>query len=464
VLKQVLKTISRYNMLASASPRGEPLRVAVAVSGGPDSMCLLHVLRELAPQFSLALSIAHFNHKLRGAASDADERFVADAAARLGLPFHSGGANVASVNDNLEQAGRKARRRFFAELQRSGTADLIALGHTRDDQAETVLFRLLRGTGTAGLTGILPVTSDGWIRPLIEVTRVEVREYLASHAIQWREDATNLDFRFARNRIRHLLIPQLARDWNPQISGTLANLADVAIEEERWWKAVIDRCAERDFVHVGGEEAAVEVEIPRIASVPRAVARRLIRRAIAEVRGDLRRIEFSHIESVLELAEGTKGEGRRSLPGLEVIRSFDWVRFVKKGLRQVPEEQELRIPGENQLPGSETRIRLEVAQKNGPSPCGTLKAAELDWGQLPAPLVLRGWRAGDRYRPLGEGRERTVAEMLQKARVPSWRRPFWPIVTGAGKIVWAKQFGPAAQFAAVEGSGQVLRLWEVARD
>ncbi len=156
VLDRIRKTITRYNML----PEGA--RVAVAVSGGADSVCLLHALAELAPEYGIQLSVAHFNHKLRGAESDEDERVVADLAAGMELPFHSSAADVASVKDNLEQAARRARRAFFADLISGGVADRVALGHTRDDQAETVIFRLLRGSGLAGLAGIYPATADGF--------------------------------------------------------------------------------------------------------------------------------------------------------------------------------------------------------------------------------------------------------------------------------------------------------------
>src|SRR6266849_5944710 len=210
VFERVLKTISRYNMLPAGA------RVAVAVSGGADSVCLLHILREAAPRFGLTLSVAHFNHKLRGAASDEDECFVARMAAGAGLAFHRADADLSEGRENLEQAGRRARQSFFQKLIRDGCADRVALGHTRDDQAETVLFRLMRGSGLAGLAGIYPVTTEGLIRPLIGVTRAEIEGYLQARTIPWRDDATNRDPRFARNRIRRDLLPQLRREWNPR--------------------------------------------------------------------------------------------------------------------------------------------------------------------------------------------------------------------------------------------------------
>src|SRR5579864_954304 len=218
-------------------------RVGVAVSGGADSVCLLHVLVELGPRWNLRLSVLHLNHQLRGEESREDARFVAELAARLGLPFYLGEADVGRIarksGDNLEQAARNERSRFFLDYLRSGAADRIALGHTRSDQAETVLFRFLRGSGSAGLAGIRPVTTDGFVRPLLNVDRANIEQYLRERNITWREDSTNLSLDFARNRIRRELLPMLEREWNPAIAETLAHTAEWAREEEAYWEAEI---------------------------------------------------------------------------------------------------------------------------------------------------------------------------------------------------------------------------------
>ena len=451
VIERVLETITRYNMLPRAS------HVTVAVSGGPDSVCLLEVLREMAPRFGLKLSVAHFNHRLRGAASDEDEQFVAKLAARSGLRCYCASANVARSKDNLEQAARRARRAFFAELIRKGYTDRIALGHTRDDQAETVLFRLLRGSGLAGLAGIYPMTADGYVRPFLGITRAEVEEFLRARGLEWREDATNRDLRFARNRIRHSLLPQMEREWNPRITDALAQLADLAHEEERWWRAEIDRLA-ADLLE--DKTGGIEVRADALAGLPRAVARRLVRHAMAEVKGDLRRIEYPHVEQVLELAGRAGGEGRLRLPDLSVTRSFEWLRIAPGRPAEAFPRVSLVVPGTYAAPGGGPELRFEVAGKTRAEPCATLKA-ELCLRLIPTPLELRGWRPGDRYRPAGQSRDQKLSEMFQRARVPSWQRPVWPIVTGGGKILWARGFGAAAEFTAHKKRGSVLQVWEV---
>jgi len=450
VLERVRKTITRYNMLPH---RG---RVAVAVSGGPDSVCLLHVLLELAPSLEVSLAVAHLNHQLRGAESDADESFVAQLAFNLGLPFYRASVDLTAGNDNLEQAGRRARRAFFAQL----AADRVALGHTRDDQAETVLFRLLRGSGLRGLAGIHPVTASGYVRPLIEVTRAEVVAFLRARNLPWREDSSNLDPRFARNRIRASLLPQLAREWNPRIAESLAHLAQLAQDEESWWRTHLDQIAPSILVARAG---GVELPASALAQLPPAVGRRLIRCAIAQVKGDLRRFEYAHVEGVLELAVQTEGDGRLRLPGLDVRRSFDWIRLAPPAQRPELAATRLAIPGVFPL-SCGACLHLAIAPHSSASPVAkkdaTLKAAELSLRRLPPVLELRGWKPGDHYRPNGQARDQKIKEMFQMERVPSWLRSSWPIVSSGDTILWSRTFGAAAEFAAIREPGPVLRVWE----
>jgi len=301
------------------------------------------------------------------------------------------------------------------------------------------------------------VTEGGYIRPLIDVTRADVFEFLRGRGVEWREDSSNLDPRFARNRIRGSLLPQLAREWNPRIGESLAQLASLAHDEESWWRGYIDHLAAGILVPRAG---GIEVLASALAALPLAVGRRLIRRAIARVKGDLRCVEFDHIERVLELAARATGDGRLRLPGLDVRRSFDWIRVAAAAPSADLSPIRLAIPGIFAV-SPETCLRLEIAPRSFASKKGaTLKAAELSLRRLPAVLELRGWKPGDHYRPEGQTRDQKIKEMFQLRRVPSWLRPSWPIVSSGETILWARTFGAAAEFAASREAGPVLRVWE----
>lgn len=442
-------------------------RIGVAVSGGADSVCLLHVLSELAAGWDLRLTVLHFNHRLRGDDSEADAQFVAELAGRLGLPLRVGSAEVRRLaqrsRDNLEQAARKARREFLLRQLAGGELDRVALGHTRSDQAETLLLRLLRGSGTTGLAAMRPVTPEGFVRPLIEVGRADVERYLEQHGLSWRLDVSNLDLRLARNRIRHELLPRLVREWNPALEQVLAQTAALAREEEDYWAAEIERLCDP---HLERENGAVVVRASSLTGLPPAAARRLVRRAIQSVKGHLRGVTFRHIEGVLELAASRRGSGGLQLPGLRVIRSLDRLRLETPSAAGAPAYQiEVGIPGRYHIPGEDFQVCLEISQGGVWDPSVSENrlaegAGLLDWGKVAGELVLRNWRPADRYRPVGHAGSVKLKDLFQRAGIPLWERAKWPIMTRGREIVWARRFGPAAEFAPASAGGPVLVVFE----
>jgi tRNA(Ile)-lysidine synthase len=460
LLQRIAQTIAHHRMFEPAQ------KVGVAVSGGADSVCLLYALLELAPQWDLRLSVLHLDHGLRGEASRQDAEFVRRLADKLGLPLSLRELPVAQSSDNLEQAAREARLGFFRETMASGAAERVATGHTRSDQAETVLFRFLRGSGTAGLAGIRPVTSEGIVRPLIEVERSEVLQFLLERGIAWREDSTNSSLQFARNRIRHELLPQIAREWNPAISETLANTADWALAEEAWWEAEIDRVASQHFT-AAGDAGAIVLRADLLAALPLAVARRLVRRAMELAKGDLRAIDFGHIASVMDLARSTEGHGRLQAPGLDIFRSFEWLRFGQPGAGGLADRNyrlTLAVPGTVRVPGTNLAISLELIDKSGPSVSSDWvynnQVGCLDWQRLSGSLELRNWRPGDQYQPAGHSGREKIKTLFQQARIPLWERRHWPVVTDGSSIVWARRFGPAAELVAEQDARVILKIRE----
>ena len=457
MLHRVAATIARHAMFSSGH------KVGVAVSGGADSVCLLFALRELAPALGIALSVLHLDHGLRGEESAADAEFVRALAAQLGLQAAIERVDLRDPG-NLEQAARRARLAFFRRQTSAGCVDRVALGHTRSDQAETVLFRFLRGAATAGLAGIRPVTASGIVRPLIEVDRSEVEAFLTARGIRWRDDSTNRSPAFARNRIRHGLLPQLARDWNPAIHRTLAHTADWALAEEAWWESEMDRLGasllrpERD--------GAVLVRADQLAALPLAVARRLVRRAMECAKGNLRGIDFEHVSAALDLAAGARGRGKVQVRGLDIVRSFDWLRFSTSGA-PAPYTLPAPVPGLVEIPGSGNVISLELIDRQE-TPGGfpyvyNREMGCVDWPRVSGPLELRNWRPGDRYQPIGHTGEEKIKNLFQKARVPLWERSGWPVLTDGSGIVWTRRFGPAAGLSPAGGGGRTLLIGEIVK-
>lgn len=462
MIERVAGDLFRYNM-APCDGRTET-RVGVAVSGGADSVCLLECLRELSQRLDMRLTVLHVNHGMRGGDARRDAEFVEALAKRYGLPFLLEETDVPALaardGENLEQAARNARYAFFRRLLAEGTLDRVATGHTRDDQAETVLHRILRGTGLTGLAGILPVTGDGIVRPLLNVSRGEIEEWLKERGIAWREDATNGDAAFTRNRLRHSTLPSLRSAFNPQLDAALVSLAELAREEEEYWATTVRPPEVRGH--------CVYIKTAELLDSPAAMARRRLRAAMGAVKGDLRQIEFGHVERVLEMAREREGSGRTQLPGLDVYRSFDWLRFAPAGHdhgRRRNFEFAVSVPSETLLPGG-GRIELAFAASNDSQGCDTVKM-DLDESKLIGllresgePFTLRNWRPGDRYQPFGNPREEKLKTLFQRDRVPLWERSSWPVLETKGAILWSHRFGAAAGYAAPSGSLKVIQVRE----
>ena len=448
--------------------------VGVCVSGGADSVAMLHVLRELRDKLGIILSVVHFNHRLRGQASDCDEKFVARLAAKYGLPFHVARENVAAKalreKANLEDVARRARYAFFEQLVAAGKLTHIAVGHTADDQAETVLAHILRGTGLAGLGGIHPV-SNHVIRPLLQIRRSALRVYLQLLDQPWREDVTNRDTTKMRARIRKKLLPLLEKQFQPAVVDHLGTLAQSAREDEALLDAI---AAERASVIVEKRLATTSVSVPALlkplageASFPHsaAVSKRIVRRIVKDLKQRAGQLNADHLQSILALA--THGESGKSLPlpgGIEVRREHDHLVFVatlvtlsknKKPNHSKQFEQQIDFSGSEaiiEVPCLACVFRFTKidwpAQRGETSVTGPV----LDRHALRLPLVLRSWRPGDQLRPSGHRKAHKLKRLLNEKRISRWEREGWPVLTSAGVLAWARGFPVAAEFAVNDGT------------
>jgi len=454
-------------------------RIGVAVSGGADSVALLLLLLELRKPLGIVLSVVHFNHRIRGKASDADEKFVANLARKHGLTFHVGRSDVATKakrdKTNLEDTARRARYEFFAELAEREHLNKVAVAHTADDQAETVLAHILRGTGLAGLGGIHPVAGRV-VRPLLGVRRVELRAYLRSRKQTWREDATNQDIRRMRARIRKKLLPILEKQFQPAIVEHLTTLAELAREDEAFLDALVNdlmrRCVEK------GTDLA-KISTPDLLNFSRkkdfttestedteknfALSGRIVRRIVGEVKPRAGQLGAEHVRAVLELAE--RGENGKCLPlpgGLEVRREHDTLIFrAGRGVARTKGGGERNFERVVNLDGKSTAIRIEelgcvfrFRVIDWPVDRGqTIETGSvLDLDALRSPLMLRNWRAGDRLQPAGHRGAHKLKRLLSKKSVSGMEREGWPVLTSGGAVAWARGFPVAAEFAVRSGT------------
>lgn len=431
-LKRVRATVRRYRM---ARP-GE--RILAAVSGGADSVTMLDALVRLAPEEGFSLVVAHFNHGLRGAAADADEAHVADLARGYGLQFVVGRGDVAAAAQaerrGLEAAARRVRNEFLRTTADQHGCGAIALAHTASDRVETVLLHLLRGTGLAGLQGMRPVRRP-FIRPLIAVWRTEVEEYCRAAGLQWRTDETNRDTRrFLRNKIRHELLPLLEREYGPGVSEAILRSAE-AVEMELSWTEPLVREALAEACERQGDR--VRLNLARLRGLPNGLLVRILRRAAMEVFGGVRDWRWEHFAGLAEAVRESRTGHRVVLPGgLEARVSYDWLEL---GERQ-PEpcalpERPLPVPGEVELPEAGVRLSGRLCPRREAPPPGPAVAV-LD-AALAHGLVVRGWRPGDAFVPLGMSGRKKLQDFFVDAKVPKAARRLVPLVVHpqAG-VIW----------------------------
>ena len=441
----LLRALARALEAPGAPETGE--HVLVAVSGGPDSTALLAALVALGPSRDLRVGTAHVDHRLRAAESDGDRAAVEALAARLGVPCVVATAPV-EPGSNLEARAREVRHRALGDLARASGASTIALGHTMDDQVETMLLRLLRGTGRRGLGGMSPRRGRLW-RPLLEVTRSDVRRYLADRGLPFRVDRSNASLTHARNRLRRLVVPLLVRELNPRLGVSVSALAARLRDED----ALLDELARgRLAVHSRADALAIAV-----GAEPRALARRIVRLWLDRL-GD-RTAGARHIERVLALAQGSTRE-QVAIPGpARVLREGDTL--LRREGRQARAEafRHAIILGEPvHGPGGAWRLRMSVVRDRTPTDpdLGSVRQACFDADAMALPLLVRSVTRGDRVVVAGVG-TRKLQDVLVDAKVPRERRAQVPLVTDAlGRVLWVAGIVRGAHALVTPASRRVI--------
>jgi tRNA(Ile)-lysidine synthase len=470
-------------------------RVCAAVSGGADSVALLRVLLELRNELGIVLFAAHFNHRLRGADSDADEAFVAELARVHGLPLFRGGADVRrhalERRAGIEATARSLRYEWVIQIAGDQKLDAVATAHTLDDQAETVLMKFLRGAGTRGLAGVYPELTVGVdfsgslaeaeftparsqpgepttaqliriVRPLLQISREQVEAYLTALGQDWREDPSNLDPSFNRNRVRHELLPLLEHEYNPNLRQGLSEMAEVARSEEQYWREIADRELKRrtspSALTLSSTSPGEKLRLDQFSGLPVAVQRRLLKRFVE--RADLAP-DFEHIENLRRCALGEIA--KTELPGGWLAqREVDCLE-LREPHSTKPGSSEKRcysyslpVPGEVSVPEIAAIVRtIRLADEDGAeAPPGTLLADDL----LGPELTVRNWHPGDRYYPAYSGSEQKLKRLFLEYKIPADERPVWPVVLQDEQIVWVRGLPVARDFAWKPGSGTAIRI------
>jgi tRNA(Ile)-lysidine synthase len=458
--QKVIDFIRKKDLIAAGD------KLVVAVSGGADSVCLLHILAQHRDALGVGLHAAHLNHQLRGAESDADAAYVSALAKKLGMPATIECRDVTSgrKSGSLEETAREVRYDFLADVAAKVGATKVVTGHTRDDHVETILLHLLRGAGTAGLRGLqsrslLPYGAKNdkleVVRPLLELTRQEIVSYCQRHRLAPRSDSSNESFSFLRNRIRLELLPVL-RSYNPAIDKVLIRLADIATDDISFmeeqtaliWPGLMQKDGE-----------ALYLEVNRLLALPHAVQRQVLRRAVRELRGDLKDIEADHIEAMMESLSKPAGK-RFCLPdGLTLSREYGRLVLTPTRASVCPlpplkGTASINIPGETDLSG--WRVRADIVQHSVGSDDGLIASFDLD--KVGQKLAVRRRRPGDRFQPLGMSQTKKLQDFMVDARIPRAWRDRVPLVSSARQILWVVGWRIDDRVKVTEKTKKILRL------
>ena len=453
---RVRRTIRNFSMITP----GE--HAVVAASGGADSTAMLVCLKTLALEMRLTLTAAHLNHCIRGQEGDADAEFTRQLCETLEIPCVTEMIDVIKqaedTGENLEACARRVRYAFLHRVARSVGARKIAVGHNMNDQAETAIFRFLRGSGIEGLSAVRPVIRDGIVRPLIDCPREMIRRYLKDKAVSWREDSTNADLHYSRNRIRRELIPYLEKHFNPRLIDTIARETGIAREtwdyiEAQSQSALANICIET--------EDGISLDIAGLLNLHPALQKQVLRMALKNAFDSPPNIGAEHIKNLLALCEKRTGGGETRLAGENVgIRSFNRLLLQKYTSKPASEySYSTNIPGEIHVPEVKALFRFTIIrQQAGMADVKAVREnrrrqAMFDPAALSKSLTVRSRKPGDRYG--GYGR-RKVKKMLIDAKIPLDRRAVLPMLTAGDAVIWIPGFRPARGYEARPESGVYL--------
>ncbi|MDD4239367.1 MAG: tRNA lysidine(34) synthetase TilS [Desulfotomaculaceae bacterium] len=463
IQKDLLATVRSFMV---RFPMVEPgSKVVVAVSGGSDSVALLHLLQLLKDDLGLSLHVAHLNHMLRGEESEQDAAFVAELAGRYGLPFTVEAVDVHAYRHekklSTELAAREVRYRFLSDTARLAGASRVALAHHGDDQAETILINFLRGAGIAGLKGIPPVREGFYIRPLLCLRKAELERYCEAAGLSFRRDSSNLQQVYARNRIRLSLIPMLEKEYNPRLVPALLRTGELCREENEYLEEQARFAFEGALK--GAAAGRVELELAALEVMPLVLRRRVLRLAWGAIVGADKNISFYHTAGVVDLIDRGESGSQISLPGMvSVVRLPPYLVFLREQeTKKIPEYiYQLQIPGPTRIPELDRLVWTDfVSRTTLPDP-RLLPSEEvyLDFDKLPPKLFVRRRLNGDVFHPFGLSSEVKLKDFLIKQKIPLAMRDQLPLISTPKEIVWVAGLRLGERWKVDETTRRVLHL------
>lgn len=439
IREKVKNTIKEYDMIEKGD------KVLVALSGGADSVCLTHILSALSKEMKFSLYAAHLNHGIRGEEADRDENFAKEFCQSLDVPFLSKTVKAEEIAKaeglTVEEAGRRERYAFFREVCKMGGQRVIATAHNRDDAAETVLMRIIRGTGTDGLSGIKFVREDGVVRPLLRISRKEIEEYCTENGLKYCTDSTNADNDYTRNRIRNELLPYIRENFNPNINESLINLSDSAKADSDF----LNSYAKRLYKSLGSpmpNRKPVVLHIESMEMVDSAIMSRLIIAAAKEAMGEGFYLEKKHIRDILALKDKKTGAMLNFPKGLSVCVKYGWLEFKN--------ENETKMQSASKYFGNDYMTEIEPGNGykiEGQSGTVFVKRVILseykksagdiliDEDKLSGTVVLRNRREGDRMAVFEDGRSRKIKSIFIDMKIPREKRDDIPLICTGNEVI-----------------------------
>jgi len=436
IISKVRSTIKKYSMLEKGD------EVIVAVSGGPDSVFLLHVLNELKKGLDLTLIVVHLDHCIRGMDSKRDCKFVENLARGLHLPFESKSVDVPAVKKaervSTQQAARDVRYEFFSDMLKKYKAQKVALGHNADDQAETVLMRLIRGAGVKGLCGIPPIRDGVFIRPLIEIERSMIEGFLSKNRIEFVIDSSNKEDIYLRNKIRNILMPILIKEYNPGIVQNLIHTSEILRREDKF----LDKLAFDSFskTRVHNDNESLTLDVLHLRHMDESMQIRVLRKAIESFSCGLKRIGYKHIESIMRMLSRTDGNKSLNLPGgIYVERRYNEMMITRREEKERPFCYSFsQVPHIARVEEIDKVIEFKVVQPNSKHLKFDIdpNVAFIDYGQIRYPVIIRNFKEGDRFQPMGMNGTKKLKDFFIDNKIPKSIRKEIPLLVFNDLIAW----------------------------